>query len=67
MEMKILLWMAGITRLDCIRNKFVLQRFGYPAITNKLREARLLWYVHVLRTGNDSVSKIGIGHDIADQ
>ncbi|EYC33739.1 hypothetical protein Y032_0002g959 [Ancylostoma ceylanicum] len=59
MEMKMLRWMAGITRLDRICNQDVRQRFGVATITDKLREVRLRWYGHVLLADNDSVCKIG--------
>ncbi|EYB99272.1 hypothetical protein Y032_0123g1113 [Ancylostoma ceylanicum] len=59
MEMKMLLWMAGITRLDRICNQDIRQRFGVAPITDKLREARLRWYGHVPCAEGDSVGKIG--------
>ncbi|EYC06858.1 hypothetical protein Y032_0073g739 [Ancylostoma ceylanicum] len=36
MEMKMLRWMAGITRLDRICNQDIRQRFGVAPITDKL-------------------------------
>ncbi|EYC37749.1 hypothetical protein Y032_0768g2191 [Ancylostoma ceylanicum] len=59
MDMKMLRWMAGITLLDSTCNEDVRQRFGVAPITDKLRQARLRWYGHVLRADNDSVAKIG--------
>ncbi|EYC11992.1 hypothetical protein Y032_0048g1550 [Ancylostoma ceylanicum] len=59
MEMKMQRWMAGITRLDRICNQDIRQRFGVAPITDKLREARLRWYGHVLRAESDSVCKFG--------
>ncbi|KIH51948.1 hypothetical protein ANCDUO_17957 [Ancylostoma duodenale] len=58
MEMKMLRWMGGVTRLDRICNQDIRQRFGVAPITEKLREARLRWYGHVLRADNDSICKI---------
>ncbi|KIH47199.1 hypothetical protein ANCDUO_22744 [Ancylostoma duodenale] len=55
MEMKMLRWMAGITRVDCIRNEKIRERFGIATIADKLRETRLRWCDHVLRANKDSV------------
>ncbi|EYB85435.1 hypothetical protein Y032_0298g1758 [Ancylostoma ceylanicum] len=59
MEMKMLRWMAGITRLDRIYDQDIRQRFGVAPITDKLHEARLRWYGHVLPAESDSSCKIG--------
>ncbi|EYC12765.1 hypothetical protein Y032_0046g1411 [Ancylostoma ceylanicum] len=64
MEVWMLRWMAGITRLDRICNQDIRQRFGVTPITDKLREARLRWYGHVLRAESDSVCKIGFNLDV---
>ncbi|VDO19925.1 unnamed protein product [Heligmosomoides polygyrus] len=37
-------WMAGVTRLDRIRNAAIRQKFGIAPIADKMREARLRWY-----------------------
>ncbi|VDO60933.1 unnamed protein product [Heligmosomoides polygyrus] len=49
METKMLRWTAGITRMDRIRNDAIRQKFGDVPIADKVREARLRWYGHVLR------------------
>ncbi|VDO83764.1 unnamed protein product [Heligmosomoides polygyrus] len=59
METKMLRWTAGVTRLDRVRNETMRQRFGVASIADKLREARLRWYGHVLRANDDTVCKIG--------
>ncbi|VDP57560.1 unnamed protein product [Heligmosomoides polygyrus] len=41
METKMLRWMAGVTRLDRIRNEAIWQKFGVAPIADKTREARL--------------------------
>ncbi|EYB85573.1 hypothetical protein Y032_0296g1713 [Ancylostoma ceylanicum] len=51
--------MAGTMRLDRICNQDIRQRFGVAPITDKLSEARLRWYGHVLRAESDSVCKLG--------
>ncbi|PIO64294.1 hypothetical protein TELCIR_14084 [Teladorsagia circumcincta] len=48
METKMLRWTAGVTRLDHIRNDVIRERFGVVPIVDKMREARLRWYGHVL-------------------
>ncbi|KIH64119.1 hypothetical protein ANCDUO_05575 [Ancylostoma duodenale] len=64
MEMKMLRWMGGVIRLDRICNQDIRQRFDIAPITEKLREARLRWYGHVLRADNDSIRKIGFDLDV---
>lgn len=39
-EMKMLRWMAGITRFDRIYNQDIQQQFGVVAVADELREAR---------------------------
>ncbi|VDP10101.1 unnamed protein product [Heligmosomoides polygyrus] len=58
METKMLRWMAGVTRLDRIRNEAIRQKFGVAPIDDKMREARLRWYGHVLRGKEDSVQMV---------
>ncbi|VDO19702.1 unnamed protein product [Heligmosomoides polygyrus] len=43
METKMLRSMAGVTRLDRIRNEAIRQKFGVAPIADKMREARLRW------------------------
>ncbi|VDL76809.1 unnamed protein product [Nippostrongylus brasiliensis] len=64
MEMKMLRWMAGVTRLDHVTNADIRERFGVVPIAEKLRETRLRWYGHVLRASNDTVCKIGLALDV---
>ncbi|VDO60439.1 unnamed protein product [Heligmosomoides polygyrus] len=57
METKMLRWTAEVTRLDRFRKNTIQQRFGLVPISDKLREARLRWYGHVLRANDDTVRK----------
>ncbi|VDO23027.1 unnamed protein product [Heligmosomoides polygyrus] len=66
METKMLRWTAGITRLDRVRNESVRQRFGVTPIFEKMREARLQWYGHVLRAKGDTVRKTGLNLDVPE-
>ncbi|VDP46995.1 unnamed protein product [Heligmosomoides polygyrus] len=64
METKMLRWTAGVTRMDRIRNEAIRQKFGVAPIADKMREARLRWYGHVLRGEEDSVRKIGLNFEV---
>ncbi|VDO65369.1 unnamed protein product [Heligmosomoides polygyrus] len=64
METMMLRWTAGVTRMDRIRNDAIRQKFGVASITDKMREARLRWYGHVLRGKEDSVRKIGLNFEV---
>lgn len=65
METKMLRWSSGLTQLDRIRNVDIRNRYGVLAITEKMREARLRWYGHTLRSEDDSLAKIGMAIDIS--
>ncbi|VDO97410.1 unnamed protein product [Heligmosomoides polygyrus] len=64
METKVLRWTAGDTRMDRIRNDVIRQKFGVAPIADKMREALLRWYGHVLRGKEDSVRKIGFNFEV---
>ncbi|VDO98095.1 unnamed protein product [Heligmosomoides polygyrus] len=64
METKMLRWTDGVTRLVRVRNDPTRQRFGVVPIADKLREARLRWYGHVLRANDDTVCKIGLNLEV---
>ncbi|PIO59033.1 hypothetical protein TELCIR_19516 [Teladorsagia circumcincta] len=65
METKMLRRTAGVTRADHIRNDAIRQRFGVAPIVDKVREARLRWYGHVLCAKDDSVRKISLSLDVS--
>ncbi|VDO83197.1 unnamed protein product [Heligmosomoides polygyrus] len=56
--------MAEVTHLDYIRNDAIRQKFGFPPIAGKMREARLRWYRHVLCGEEDSVRKIVLNFEV---
>ncbi|VDO90153.1 unnamed protein product [Heligmosomoides polygyrus] len=66
-ETKMLRWTAGVTRLDHIRNDAIRQKFGVAPIADKIREARLRWYGHVLRGREDSVRRIDLNFELKRQ
>ncbi|XP_019204855.1 uncharacterized protein LOC109196094 [Oreochromis niloticus] len=57
MEMKMLRWPLGLTRLDRARNNDVRKQWGVTPITDKMREVRLRWYGHVVRSDKNSITK----------
>jgi hypothetical protein len=56
MEMRMLRWTLGLTRLDRVMNQDVRKVMGVAPITKKMRESRLRWYGHVRRSNDDSVA-----------
>ena len=56
MEMRMLRWSLGLTRLNRIRNDEVRRRMEVAPITEKMREGRLRWYGHVVRSSEHSVA-----------
>jgi len=57
--MRMLRWIFGVSLKDRKRNEYIRQAVGVACITDKIREARLLWYGHVQRREDDScVNKI---------
>ncbi|VDP02846.1 unnamed protein product [Heligmosomoides polygyrus] len=64
METKMLRWTAGVTRLDRVCNETIRQRFGVAPVADKLGEARLRWYRHVLLPNDDIVFKIGLNLEV---
>ncbi|VDP27136.1 unnamed protein product [Heligmosomoides polygyrus] len=64
METKMLWWTVGFTRLDRVQHGSIRQRFGVTPIVEKLREARLRWYGHVLRASGDTVRKTELNFEM---
>jgi hypothetical protein len=57
MEMRMLRWTLGVTRLDRIPNDTIRQAITVAPITDKLKETRLRWYGHVQRREEDHLVK----------
>ncbi|KAL7677807.1 hypothetical protein ACOME3_004040 [Neoechinorhynchus agilis] len=64
MEMRMLWSISGLTLRDHIRNKDVRTKYGVTPIQNKLQEAHLRFYGHVLRADDDTIIKTSIGIQI---
>ena len=48
-EMRMLRWILGVSLRDRRRNEDIREVLGVACITDKVREARMRWYGHVLR------------------
>ncbi|EYC25573.1 hypothetical protein Y032_0011g1280 [Ancylostoma ceylanicum] len=60
MEMRMLRWSMGLTLKDRVSNEMVRSAFGVAPIIDKMREARLRWFGHVLRREGGSVAKTAL-------
>jgi len=60
MEMRMLRWNLGLTRLDHVTNIDVRTQLKVAPITEKMRQARLRWYGHVMRRGEEAVVRTAL-------
>ncbi|KAK6765123.1 hypothetical protein RB195_025167 [Necator americanus] len=65
MEMRMLRWTIGVTLKEKVSNDTVRSIFGVVPITEKMEEARLRWFGHVLRREEDSVAKTAFRLDVS--
>ena len=56
-EMRMLRWMAGVTREDRIRNEHIRGSTKVVELSKKIQEGRLRWYGHVLRRERDHIGR----------
>ncbi|VDO22999.1 unnamed protein product [Heligmosomoides polygyrus] len=66
METKMLRWIAGVARLNHVRNDSIRQRVDIAPTSDKLREARLRYTTtsFALTTTPSTVRKIGMNNEI---
>ena len=53
-EMRMIRWMCGYTRIDRIRNCAIRDLVKIALIEDKMRETRLRWFGHVKRRSVDA-------------
>jgi len=58
-EMRMIRWMYGHTRLDKIRNEVIRSKIGVASIEDKIRQARLRWFRHIRRRPMDAPARRG--------
>src|SRR6218665_2442224 len=56
-EMRMLRWILGISLKDKERNEVIRKTLGVACNTDKIREARLQWYDHVMRREDENSMK----------
>ncbi|EPB79311.1 hypothetical protein ANCCEY_01604 [Ancylostoma ceylanicum] len=59
MEMRMLRWTQGLTRLDRVRNDDVRAMFGVAPIVAKMREARLLHSPRIVKEDRNTMDGSG--------
>ncbi|KAK6745004.1 hypothetical protein RB195_011613 [Necator americanus] len=65
MEMRMLRWTIGVTLKEKVSNDAVRSIFGVVPITEKMKEAQLRWFGHVLRREEHSVAKTALKLDVS--
>ena len=53
-EMRMIHWICGHTRIDIIRNVMTRDQVGVTPIEDKMREARLKWFGHIRSRSEDT-------------
>ena len=56
-EMKMLRFSLGVTRMDRIRNEYIRGTAHVRGFGDKVREARLRWFGHVLRRDSEYIGR----------
>ncbi|XP_037789460.1 uncharacterized protein LOC119584914 [Penaeus monodon] len=52
-EMKMLRWMVGVPKMDCVRNNYIRGSLKVTEISKNVQESRLRWHGHLLRRNED--------------
>jgi len=53
-EIRMIRWICGHTRLDKIKNEVIRGKIGVASIEDKMREVRLCWFGHLRRRARDA-------------
>jgi hypothetical protein len=53
--MKMLRWAGGVTLMDKVQNKHIRGSMKVTPIEEKIKEARMRWYGHVMRRDDDHI------------
>ena len=56
-EMRMLRWILGVFLSERLRNEEIRKLAGVVCITEKIKEARLRWYGHVVRSNEECAIK----------
>ena len=63
-EMKMLRWMAGVTRMDRVRNKYIRGTLKVVEVSKKVQEGRLRWYGHLMRRTEEHMAREAMDMEI---
>jgi len=53
-EMRMIRWICGHTRLDKLRNELIRNKIEVASIEDKMREVRLHWFGHINKRSMDA-------------
>ncbi|KAK6737445.1 hypothetical protein RB195_019880 [Necator americanus] len=65
LEMRMLRWTIGVTLKEKVSNDTVRSIFGVAPVTEKIKEARVRWFGHVLRREENSVAKTALKLEVS--
>ena len=63
-ELKMLRFSLGVTRMDRIRNEYIRGTVHVRCFGDKVREARLGWFGHVLRRDREYIGRRMLGMEL---
>ncbi|KAK6737446.1 hypothetical protein RB195_019880 [Necator americanus] len=63
--MRMLRWTIGVTLKEKVSNDTVRSIFGVAPVTEKIKEARVRWFGHVLRREENSVAKTALKLEVS--
>ena len=63
-EIRMLIWISGVTKLDRIKNEIIRWTTKVGEISKTVQESRLKWYGHVFRREDEYVGKRVMGMEV---